>query len=191
MPLLHRKPWGRSIAWLIVSAWLMTLTAIGVGQVSAGEAPKLTIEVDARGSAAPASADANSVALPARQACLWFPKWVPGAHGPIGPVQNVAGLRVETSAGIPVQWHRDESEPFRIECNVPGGVTEITVLLDTICDSASHRSFGHLSYGNYSLGIIHWITCLVYPEGYSCDDIRVELRLRLPSAWRCATSLRD
>ena len=168
----------------------MTLTAIGVGQVSAGEAPKLTIEVDARD--LPRRLLRTRIQLPCRpgKLALWFPKWVPGAHGPIGPVQNVAGLRVETSAGIPVQWHRDESEPFRIECNVPGGVTEITVLLDTICDSASHRSFGHLSYGNYSLGIIHWITCLVYPEGYSCDDIRVELRLRLPSAWRYATSLK-
>ena len=40
------------------------------------------------------------------------------------------------------------------------------------------------------LGIINWGTCLVYPEGFSCDDIKVHLTLRLPSAWRYASALR-
>ncbi len=56
---------------------------------------------------------------------LWFPKWVPGTHGPCGPVQNVGGLRLETPDGKPVPWQRDEIELYRVECDVPDGVHSI------------------------------------------------------------------
>ena len=35
---------------------------------------------------------------------LWYPKWVPGSHGPGGPVANIAGLVVKDSAGNPLEW---------------------------------------------------------------------------------------
>ena len=36
------------------------------------------------------------------------------------------------------------------------------------------RPSGHLSYGNNSVGMINWSTCLLYPDGPSCDDIMVQ-----------------
>jgi predicted metalloprotease with PDZ domain len=188
--LSHLNALGLSSAWRIIFAWLLTLTGIGVGKASAGEAPTLKIEVDARD--LPRRLLHTRIEVPCRpgKVAFWIPKWVPGAHGPLGPLQKVEGLRVETSAGILVRWYRDESDPFHFECNVPVGVTEIAVRLDTICDEPSHLSSGYFSYGNNSLGIVNWGTCLVYPEGFSCDDIKVQLALRLPSAWRYATALK-
>ena len=122
--------------------------------------------------------------------CLWFPKWVPGTHGPLGPVQNVGGLRLETADGKPVHGDRDEIEPYRVECDVPDGVRSIVVRLDVICNEAAVGTAGYLSYGNASVGIINWGTCLMYPEGPSRDDILVHLRLRLPRQWRFATALK-
>jgi predicted metalloprotease with PDZ domain len=86
-------------------------------------------------------------------------------------------------------WRRDQTEPYRVECEVPAGARAIAVQLDTICNEAAVRAAGYLSYGNRSVGIINWNTCLLYHEGWSCDDIRVHLRLVLPRAWHIATAL--
>src|SRR4029077_16804029 len=102
-----------------------------------------------------------------------------------------AGLRLEAPDGKSLAWRRDETEPYRIQCDVPAGVRSIAVRLDTICNEPAVRASGYLSYGNRSVGIINWNTCLVYPEGPSCDDIRVHLTLRLPGAWHMATALEN
>ncbi len=62
--------------------------------------------------------------------------------------------------------------------------------LDVICNEPAVAAAGYLSYGNASVGIINWGTCLMYPEGPSRDDILVHLSLRLPRHWRFATALR-
>ena len=52
----------------------------------------------------------------------------------------MGGLRIQTSDGKTLKWQRDELEPFRVECDVPEGVREVTVLLDTICNEPADRS---------------------------------------------------
>ena len=77
-----------------------------------------------------------------------------------------------------------------VECNVPDGVHEIVARLDVICNGPAVEASGHLSYGNNSVGMINWSTCLLYPDGPSCDDTMVRLSLRLPRGWRFATALK-
>ncbi|MBV9443605.1 MAG: hypothetical protein JO217_13060, partial [Acidobacteriaceae bacterium] len=38
---------------------------------------------------------------------LFYPKWIPGEHGPTGPVDNLAGL-VFTANGQNITWTRDD-----------------------------------------------------------------------------------
>ena len=104
-------------------------------------------------------------------------------------MQDVAGLRLETPEGKSVAWRRDETDPYRVECDVPSGVSSITVRLDTICNEAAVSAAGYLTFGNESVGIINWSTCLMYPEGPSADDTRVALTLRLPPTWSFASAL--
>src|SRR5438045_9578775 len=42
---------------------------------------------------------------------LVYPKWVPGEHGPTGPIINLAGLRI-TGGGKSIQWRRDDVEMY-------------------------------------------------------------------------------
>src|SRR5262245_31992030 len=74
-------------------------------------ADELTLVVDARD--LPRHLLHADITIPCRPGPLrlWYPKWVPGTHGPAGPVQNVGGLRLETVDGQPLAWHRDEVEP--------------------------------------------------------------------------------
>ena len=139
---------------------------------NAGAGPTLKIEVDARD--LPRRLLHSRIQIPCQpgKLKLWYPKWVPGTHGPYGPVQNVGGLRIQSSDGKSLKWQRDELELFRVECDVPEGVREVTVLLDTICNESSDHAAGYLSFGNNLIGIINWGTCVMYPEGFPCDDIQ-------------------
>ncbi len=158
---------------------------------NAGSGPTLKIEVDARD--LPRRLLHSRIQIPCQSGKLklWYPKWVPGTHGPYGPVQNVGGLRIQSSDGKPLKWQRDELELFRIECDVPDGVREVTVLLDTICNEPADHAAGYLSFGNNLVGIINWGTCVMYPEGFPCDDIQASASLRLPAKWKLASALKS
>jgi predicted metalloprotease with PDZ domain len=187
MSFRDRRTGNGSNCGIIVWAWLLNLVWT---YPAIADDPTLQIEVDARD--LPRRLLHTRIQMPcqAGKLRLWFPKWVPGTHGPGGPVQNVGGLRLETPEGKPVPWRRDEIEPYRVECDVPVGVRSIDVRLDVICNQPAVAAAGYLSHGNASVGIINWGTCLLYPEGPSRDDIRVHLSLRLPHDWRFATALK-
>jgi predicted metalloprotease with PDZ domain len=121
---------------------------------------------------------------------LWYPKWIPGTHAPCGPVDTMAGLKIETADGKVIAWRRDPIELYRMNCEVPPGTHELHVELDTICNAPAVDASGHLSYGNGSLGIINWPTCLLYPGRPSANETQVRLALRLPQRWRYATTLK-
>ena len=180
------RPW--SPAWV---------TLLGLGSIFfigpsafASSGPTLRIEVDARD--LPRRLLHTRIHVPCEpgKLGLWYPKWIPGTHAPSGPIQDVGGLRFETTDGKVVPWRRDDGEVFRVECDVPDGVHEIIARLDVICNGPAVEASGHLSYGNNLVGMINWSNCLLYPEGPSCDDIMASVSLRLPSAWRFATALK-
>ncbi len=187
-----RRDCKRSGVWPLAS-----LTLLGLGSICfvgssafAGSGPTLRIEVDARD--LPRRLLHTRIHVPCQpgKLGLWYPKWIPGTHAPSGPIQDVAGLRLETTDGKVVPWRRDDGEVFKVECDVPGGVHEIVARLDVICNGPAVEASGHLSYGNNSVGMINWSNCLLYPDGLSCDDIMARLSLRLPRAWRFATALK-
>jgi hypothetical protein len=75
-------------------------------------------------------------------------------------------------------------ELYRLNCVVPEGNHKIHVQLDTICNAPAVDASGHLSFGNGSVGILNWPTCLLYPEGPTARETRVHLTLRLPDRWK-------
>jgi predicted metalloprotease with PDZ domain len=177
---------------LITIACLLIFGFLGAGNVraTASTGPTLEVHVDAR--ELPRRLLHAKIHVPCKpgKLALWYPKWIPGTHAPSGPIKDVGGLRIETPEGKSIPWRRDDTELFRLECDVPEGIHEVIALLDVICNGPAVEASGHLSYGNNSVGMINWSNCLLYPEGYSSDDTFVHLRLRLPRTWRHATALK-
>lgn len=165
------------------------LVALTLPLSAADALPTMRLEVDAREIARKLLHARQEIPVTPGKLALWYPKWVPGTHAPSGPVQNIAGLRLETPDGKSIAWRRDETEPYRIECTVPAGVSVVVVRLDYICNQATTNSGGVDSWGNARLGIINWNTCLLYPEGSTVDELRVSARLVLPPQWRHGTAL--
>jgi predicted metalloprotease with PDZ domain len=156
----------------------------------AADAPVMVVEVDARDLPRRLVRTTHEIRCKPGTVRLWYPKWIPGTHGPKGRVQDMAGLRVETADGKPLPWRRDELDMFRFEVTVPEGVSTIRVTLDTISETTPVESAGVYTYGHPTLGAINWNTCVMYPEGVAADDQPVKLRLRLPEGWKYATALK-
>jgi len=53
---------------------------------------------------------------------LLYPKWIPGEHGPTGPIEDLAGIKI-TANGKPLPWHRDDVNIYEFHIDVPPGVT--------------------------------------------------------------------
>src|SRR5215469_11977030 len=49
---------------------------------------------------------------------LVYPKWIPGEHGPTGPISDMVGLEISAS-GAPISWRRDAEDNYAIHIDVP------------------------------------------------------------------------
>src|SRR5262245_34838880 len=110
----------------VLCAFLLLWSVCAVAQRSAGP---ITLAVDAR--------EASRYILHARMVIpaspgpltLYYPKWIPGEHGPTGPINDLAGLKI-TAAGRPIEWRRDPVEMYAFHCEVPAGANRVEVSLD-------------------------------------------------------------
>ena len=116
---------------------------------------------------------------------LLYPKWLPGTHGPGGPVASLAGL-VITAAGQPVEWVRDTVEMTAFHLVIPEGATSLELEFQFL--TAVNAKGGDVAVSPDILDL-EWNTVVLYPAGYYVSRIQVEPSIKLPDGWRFATAL--
>ena len=154
---------------------------------AAETAAPIRLEVDAR--EAPRKILHAKLVIPAAPGplTLLYPKWLPGEHGPTGPIADLAGLKI-TAAGRAVPWTRDPVEMYAFHCDVPAGASSLEVALDYLAP-ANSGGFSSAASTTTQLAVISWNQVLVYPKGASSDAIQFSPSLRLPAGWSHATAL--
>ena len=130
------------------------------------------------------------ITIPAKPGTLtlYYPKWIPGEHGPTGPIQDLAGLKF-TANGQTLTWRRDLLDGWTFHVNVPAGVTGVETSLDFISPVGSEGIYTGGATATDRLAVINWNTMLLYPEGWASDEITFDASLRLPAGWKFGTSL--
>jgi predicted metalloprotease with PDZ domain len=118
---------------------------------------------------------------------LMYPKWVPGEHGPTGPITDLAGLKL-SAAGKPIPWRRDDVEMYAFHIDVPAGANAIDVSLDFLLP-ASVAGFSSAASATGRLAVISWNQVLLYPQGAGSDQLTYIASLRLPEGWKYGTAL--
>jgi predicted metalloprotease with PDZ domain len=118
---------------------------------------------------------------------LSYPKWLPGDHGPTGPLNQIAGLRI-SAQGRPLPWVRDPVELYTIRVEVPQGASVVEVAFDQLLTSDPHDALATAA-STSQLAILSWNTVLLYPRGAASDDVTFAPSLRLPSGWKFGSSL--
>ena len=91
--------------------------------------PTVKLSVDA--SDAPRKIFHAQLRIPAKPGTLtlYYPKWIPGEHGPTGPITDLTGLKF-TAGGKPLKWRRDLLDGFTFHVEVPVGESEVLADLD-------------------------------------------------------------
>ncbi len=118
---------------------------------------------------------------------LFYPQWIPGEHGPTGPINNLAGLKF-SAGGKQIPWQRDLTDMFAFHCDVPTGANQLEVALDFL-SPASTEGFSSGASATAQLAVINWNQLLLYPQGRPAADFSYQLNLRLPVGWKFGTAL--
>lgn len=120
---------------------------------------------------------------------LWYPKWLPGTHGPGGPIQNVAGLYISDEEGKAIEWDRTPGEVYQVAVHVPAGVRELTIRMRYITNQPDENSDGVDTFGSELIGFVSPNTVVMYPDGFRDNAIMVSPSIVLPKDWREATAM--
>lgn len=108
---------------------------------------------------------------------LYYPKWIPGEHGPDGPIGNVTGLKF-TANGKTIRWQRDLLDNFTLHVDVPAGADHLDVAFDYLEPGTSATD---------KLLVIEWNQNVLYPAGPPVSKIIFKPTLILPVGWKFGT----
>jgi predicted metalloprotease with PDZ domain len=154
-----------------------------------GKDPLPPIKLDVDASQVQRSIFHAHLTIPAKPGplTLLYPKWIPGEHGPTGPITNLTGLELK-AAGKRIPWRRDLVEMFAFHCDVPQGADSVEVSLDFLSPAETEDFSGGASTTD-KLAVVSWNQVLLYPEGWPAGELTYNASLRLPAGWRYGTAL--
>jgi predicted metalloprotease with PDZ domain len=118
---------------------------------------------------------------------LYYPKWIPGEHGPNGPIASLSGLKFSAN-GKAIPWQRDLLDLFTFHVDVPEGADHLVIDFDYIEPTASGAYTAGAS-ATAKLDVISWNQNVLYPAGTPADQLTYEAKLILPDGWKFGTAL--
>jgi len=119
---------------------------------------------------------------------LVYPKWIPGNHGPTGPIADLVNLRF-TADGKIIAWARDPVDMYRFHIPVPAGTR---LLIADFSLVGSYLAGNDFAPGNTSTpvqGDVNWDQVVLYPADTIPDHVTVAASIKLPEGWSYATAL--
>jgi predicted metalloprotease with PDZ domain len=157
-------------------------TAWADGPAESSSAP-VVLELDA--SDAPQKIYHAHLVIPVQPGpvTLYYPKWIPGTHGPSGPIADVAGLKMHVD-GKEVRWRRDDVDMYAFHCTAPEGAKTLDVALDLL--AAGRGGFGDQTS---NICVVRWNQFVLYPKGKSINAIPFQASVKIPEGWKLSTSL--
>lgn len=167
------------------SELILTIFLLLAAATLAQSGPQIALEVDA--TQAPMKIIRTHMTMPVKPGplTLYYPKWIPGAHSPGGSVGDVAGLKFSAN-GANLPWQRDLLDVFTFHVNVPQGARQLEVSFDMLDGNSAGPGRGSATD---KLLVLNWISNVLYPAGYTSDQITYRPSLRLPRGWKFGTAL--
>lgn len=113
---------------------------------------------------------------------LVYPKWIPGEHGPTGPLHDLAALRIHAGATT-LTWRRDKVNLYAFHVVVPPGVSTLTVDFDVLLNAPGDVM------STKELAIVNWNRDILYQSNTNSHDVFVRPSVILPAKWSYGTAL--
>ena len=116
---------------------------------------------------------------------LLYPKWLPGFHSPVAPIELFAGLRIHAD-GAAIAWRRHPVAVHAFLIEVPPGADAIEVEFCFL--SPTDPSQGRVICSP-DMFCLPWHSVVLYPAGHVADQITISPRLTIPDDWSHACPL--
>ncbi len=170
---------------IFLSAFAQTKSA---RSAPAGEAgPPIKLIVDA--THAPEKILHARLEIPVREGenTLVYPEWIPGEHGPTGPIVDLTGLEFFVN-GQRLAWRRDLVNMYSFHLNIQAGVKTLEARLDLVLP-APPQGFSSGASATSQLDVVSWNQVVLYEAGKKSDDVQVTASLKIPDGWHYGTAL--
>ncbi|MGO8839239.1 MAG: M61 family metallopeptidase [Limisphaerales bacterium] len=168
---------------------LSLLSLLNLLVAAAAPAAPVPIQLDVDATDAPRSILHARLHIPAAPGplTLFYPKWIPGEHMPSGPINDLAGLKINAN-GKPLDWRRDPDNMYAFHLEVPAGAEAVEVSLDFLLPTGG---------GSFSTGVsstaklldLNWNEVLLYPQTPEPLKFQYVSSLKLPEGWKFGTAL--
>jgi|HubBroStandDraft_6_1064221.scaffolds.fasta_scaffold80941_2 predicted metalloprotease with PDZ domain len=174
----------------VLTLCFAAVTPIVAQKRAAAKTPPPTIIIAVDASDAPRKIFHAQLTIPAATGTLtlYYPKWIPGEHGPTGPIQDLAGLRF-TANGQALKWRRDLLDGWSIHVEVPAGISAVNASLDFVSPAGQEGIYTAGASATDKMTVLSWNTVLLYPAGWTSDELTYQASLRLPEGWKFGTPL--
>lgn len=168
------------VRWKVSAVGLLTLVAIANGDLTAQSAssPTMTLVVDETQASRRIAFVHEQIRVQPGPLALVYPRWIPGEHGPTGPIENFAALRVHSEEAT-LPWTRDPDDINTIDIDIPSNVHTVTVDFDTLLEN---------TISDHQL-LLAWNTAVLYPRGIDKRELLIEPSIVLPANWKQGSSL--
>jgi predicted metalloprotease with PDZ domain len=174
---------------LLLAAFVFTLSAFAQTSAPAKTYPgTIRLEVDATRAAENIFRAQETIPVTPGRLDLLFPKWIPGEHGPTGPIVDSTGIKF-TANGQVIPWRRDDVEMYEYHLTVPPGVSRIEATLEYDAPVAGEGGFSAGSSATAKMAVLSWNWLVLYPAGYPAEGVNLQPSLRIPSDWKYGTAL--
>ncbi len=118
---------------------------------------------------------------------LVYPRWIPGEHGPVGPINELITLRFR-SGGKALPWKRDLTDMYAFSVDVPAGASTLDVSLDFLIGAAG-TMVSKERVSTSRMAMINWYAAVLYPQGAVNTSYTVIPSITLPEGWQDASAL--
>ena len=165
---------------------LIALSTLAVPERAAAQPAAEQIAVDATRAAQKIFHVA--VTMPAAPGPFTFvyPKWIPGYHGPVGPIEDVVNMHV-SAGGAPIDWRRDLVDMYAVHATVPTAATSVHIEFDVV--GASRATARSIRSARRNSRSSNTVTSRSIRKGATAEGTQVDATLTLPHGWTFGTAL--
>jgi predicted metalloprotease with PDZ domain len=165
-------------------AYALVLAALSIG---AAQATDLTVRVDAREVASKRVHTELTLAVKPGPLTLVYAKWMPGEHGPTGPLESMVGLEIKAN-GARLSWSRDPLDMYALRVAVPPGIRQLDVSMESGL-ATEEAGFTAAPTSSAQLAIVSWNQYLLFPKGVDADKVSVSATVVAPPGWTVVCAL--
>ncbi len=160
---------------------------LGAKTIDAAYPGTLTLKVDLSDAARKIFAVRETLPVKSGPLKLAFPKWIPGEHGPTGPIDGVTGLKISAN-GQRIAWRRDLEDMYVLHLEVPAGVSSLDIEFQFLSPTGS-GNFGAGVSATPRMVVLEWNQVLFYPADYNTGRVQIAPTIKVPAGWEFATAL--